>query len=167
MSEVPEGAQLSDDGFYWWDGTDWQLVDQTGADQQAGNEAPTDFSSEQALADQVDQNEAQSLAAAVAAGNDISSGFGSDTLMLEVSDPSQMSGEDVRSQCGSKCDLSEAVDGEVFALVGCGDGTCPSCPAGLGNLIVKHWCAYVGVSSHRSAIVLHLLFGAKLGPFLV
>jgi hypothetical protein len=21
---VPEGAQLSDDGHYWWDGTDWQ-----------------------------------------------------------------------------------------------------------------------------------------------
>jgi hypothetical protein len=21
---VPEGAQLSDDGNYWWDGTDWQ-----------------------------------------------------------------------------------------------------------------------------------------------
>lgn len=23
---VPEGAQLSDDGKYWWDGTDWQAV---------------------------------------------------------------------------------------------------------------------------------------------
>lgn len=23
---VPEGAQLSDDGKYWWDGTDWQPV---------------------------------------------------------------------------------------------------------------------------------------------
>lgn len=23
---APEGAQLSDDGMYWWDGSQWQLV---------------------------------------------------------------------------------------------------------------------------------------------
>lgn len=28
---VPEGAQLSEDGNYWWDGSDWQLVEQKGA----------------------------------------------------------------------------------------------------------------------------------------
>ena len=27
MSNVPEGAQLSDDGQYWWDGENWQLVE--------------------------------------------------------------------------------------------------------------------------------------------
>ncbi|HEU5474790.1 MAG TPA: hypothetical protein VFV67_29455 [Actinophytocola sp.] len=27
MSNVPDGATLSDDGYYWWDGTDWQPVD--------------------------------------------------------------------------------------------------------------------------------------------
>ena len=26
MSNVPEGAQLSDDGNYWWDGNEWQPV---------------------------------------------------------------------------------------------------------------------------------------------
>lgn len=26
MSNVPEGATLSEDGYYWWDGTDWQEV---------------------------------------------------------------------------------------------------------------------------------------------
>ncbi len=26
MSNVPEGAQLSDDGQWWWDGNDWQPV---------------------------------------------------------------------------------------------------------------------------------------------
>jgi hypothetical protein len=25
---VPEGAQLSEDGSYWWDGSDWQPVPQ-------------------------------------------------------------------------------------------------------------------------------------------
>jgi hypothetical protein len=29
---VPEGAQLSDDGNYWWDGTDWQPTGNTGED---------------------------------------------------------------------------------------------------------------------------------------
>lgn len=29
---VPEGAQLSDDGNYWWDGTDWQPTGGTGED---------------------------------------------------------------------------------------------------------------------------------------
>ena len=28
MAEVPEGAQLSDDGQWWWDGQDWQPVPQ-------------------------------------------------------------------------------------------------------------------------------------------
>jgi hypothetical protein len=27
MTTPPEGAQLSEDGHYWWDGGDWQLVD--------------------------------------------------------------------------------------------------------------------------------------------
>jgi hypothetical protein len=33
MSGVPEGAILSEDGYYWWDGTTWQPVDggQTGS----------------------------------------------------------------------------------------------------------------------------------------
>jgi len=29
---VPDGAQLSDDGKYWWDGADWQPVPTDGAD---------------------------------------------------------------------------------------------------------------------------------------
>lgn len=27
MANIPEGAQRSDDGHYWWDGERWQLVD--------------------------------------------------------------------------------------------------------------------------------------------
>lgn len=38
MSKPPAGAQLSEDGYYWWDGFQWQLVDQTGDDgDQAGS----------------------------------------------------------------------------------------------------------------------------------
>lgn len=34
MPKAPEGAQLSPDGFYWWDGQQWQPVEQTqGQDQ--------------------------------------------------------------------------------------------------------------------------------------
>lgn len=28
VAEIPEGAQLSDDGQWWWDGQDWQPVPQ-------------------------------------------------------------------------------------------------------------------------------------------
>jgi hypothetical protein len=31
MTEVPEGAQRSDDGQWWWDGQDWQPVPQDNA----------------------------------------------------------------------------------------------------------------------------------------
>lgn len=27
MSNVPPGAQVSEDGYYWWDGNQWQLID--------------------------------------------------------------------------------------------------------------------------------------------
>lgn len=37
MSGVPEGAQLSEDGYYWWDGAAWQPVNQHGADGGAGD----------------------------------------------------------------------------------------------------------------------------------
>ena len=30
MSNTPEGAQLSDDGQWWWDGENWQPVDTSG-----------------------------------------------------------------------------------------------------------------------------------------
>lgn len=31
MSNVPDGAQLSDDGQWWWDGNQWQAVEMSGA----------------------------------------------------------------------------------------------------------------------------------------
>jgi hypothetical protein len=43
MTNVPAGAQVSDDGNYWWDGTAWQPVTAGVAGQQtaAGAEAAT------------------------------------------------------------------------------------------------------------------------------
>jgi hypothetical protein len=32
MSNVPEGAQLSEDGQWWWDGSNWQPVEGQGGD---------------------------------------------------------------------------------------------------------------------------------------
>ena len=40
MSNVPEGAQLSDDGQWWWDGAQWQAVETSG-DSGSGGGATT------------------------------------------------------------------------------------------------------------------------------
>jgi hypothetical protein len=37
MSNAPDGAQLSEDGQWWWDGTQWQAVD--GTAQSSGGDA--------------------------------------------------------------------------------------------------------------------------------
>lgn len=39
MANIPEGAQRSDDGHYWWDGESWQPVDESAAG--AGDERVT------------------------------------------------------------------------------------------------------------------------------
>ncbi|HEV8296011.1 MAG TPA: hypothetical protein VGQ20_01895 [Acidimicrobiales bacterium] len=47
MTNVPEGAQLSEDGNYWWDGYEWQLVQTvdggTGGDAGSQGAAGFDF----------------------------------------------------------------------------------------------------------------------------
>lgn len=44
MSNVPEGAQVSDDGQWWWDGENWQAVEQGQSDDSGS--ADTDDGSE-------------------------------------------------------------------------------------------------------------------------
>ena len=39
MTQIPEDAQRSEDGHYWWDGTNWQPVDQSQGAQQAAGDA--------------------------------------------------------------------------------------------------------------------------------
>ena len=41
MSNVPDGAQLSDDGNYWWDGNQWQPVAGQDGDQTATQPDPS------------------------------------------------------------------------------------------------------------------------------
>jgi hypothetical protein len=38
MADIPADAPRSEDGHYWWDGAQWQLVDQS-QQQQAGQQA--------------------------------------------------------------------------------------------------------------------------------
>jgi hypothetical protein len=39
MSNVPEGAQLSEDGQYWWDGENWQAVEGGNTNDNTGGES--------------------------------------------------------------------------------------------------------------------------------
>jgi len=174
MTDESQGQSPPDDADSGTDTSgdesqDTPSTDDPGSGTDTSADQPTDAATEQAQVAQMNQSGAESLAAAIASYHGISSGYGSDTVDTSSSDPQAMAGGDVRAKCGPKgCDFSvTSEDGEVFALVDCGDGTCPTCPPGLGNLVVKQWCAYVGVSSQRSAIVLILVFGAKLGPFIV
>lgn len=54
-------------------------------------------------------------------------------------------GAKVRARCGPGglgCDLTINCGDKVCALTDCGKGSCSWCPPGLGNLIIKGWCAY-------------------------
>src|SRR5882757_5731424 len=46
MAEAPAGAQYSEDGQYWWDGTDWQPADtgETDPGTDSGTDSTTDSS---------------------------------------------------------------------------------------------------------------------------
>jgi hypothetical protein len=39
MAEIPADAPRSEDGHYWWDGSQWQLVDQAQGGQAQGQQA--------------------------------------------------------------------------------------------------------------------------------
>jgi hypothetical protein len=39
---APDGAQLSEDGRYWWDGEQWQLIEAT-TDPSASSESPEEI----------------------------------------------------------------------------------------------------------------------------
>jgi hypothetical protein len=46
---VPEGAQLSDDGNYWWDGSDWQPTGNAGGAQDGGGAGLADALAQQGI----------------------------------------------------------------------------------------------------------------------
>jgi hypothetical protein len=47
---VPEGAQLSDDGNYWWDGSEWQPTGNAGGDNGGGGGGLADALAQQGIA---------------------------------------------------------------------------------------------------------------------
>lgn len=69
MSEVPEGAQLSEDGFWWWDGQEWQPVPQEGTGGAADDPAAAAQSPEP---DQPDGEQDSGAAARIARGETVS-----------------------------------------------------------------------------------------------
>jgi hypothetical protein len=75
-----------------------------------------------------------------------------------------LAGEEVRARCGPSgmgCQLVISCGRTDCAVTDCGRGTCPTCPPGLGNLIVRHWCTYSCLDG-TNAIVLHLAFGGRM-----
>lgn len=62
MTNVPEGAQLSDDGQWYWDGSDWQQVegaaessDSSAAPTEAGADAGAEATSSDAWPENLDE----------------------------------------------------------------------------------------------------------------
>jgi hypothetical protein len=51
VSNVPDGAQLSEDGQWWWDGTQWQPVDGSPQMSEQGGQSQADSSAGQASHD--------------------------------------------------------------------------------------------------------------------
>jgi hypothetical protein len=47
MSNVPEGAQRSDDGRWWWDGSEWQPVPDDNANTNANDNSNADVTPEE------------------------------------------------------------------------------------------------------------------------
>jgi hypothetical protein len=66
MTDVPEGAQLSEDGQWWWDGEQWQPVGGGTSETTEGYE-----STDQSNVNQIDADEYPSLARVLYYGDDI------------------------------------------------------------------------------------------------
>ncbi len=81
MADVPEGAQLSEDGQWWWDGEQWQPVGGASSET-AGQET----------VNQIDANEFPSLARVLYYGGDIDgylADLGIDTTGLDTDEPAE------------------------------------------------------------------------------
>jgi hypothetical protein len=75
MSEIPSGAQFSDDGQFWWDGSDWQPVPSTeGGEIQAAVDDTTAWPHDATVADSGYQDAGYAVAdpAAIDAGAAVS-----------------------------------------------------------------------------------------------
>jgi hypothetical protein len=63
-------------------------------------------------------------------------------------------------ECGYEpynCPLKTMCDGKRCEVIDCGMGTCPICPPGLGNLIIKSWCSYKCYPSGGAIIIIPIL----------
>jgi hypothetical protein len=88
MTDVPEGAQLSEDGQWWWDGEQWQPV---GGGTSESTES-YDQSYEQSTTNQIDADEYPSLARVLYFGEDVDGylqDLGIDTAGLDTDEPAE------------------------------------------------------------------------------
>jgi hypothetical protein len=91
MEGIPEGAQLSEDGNYWWDGSEWQPVE--GQSGQAG----------------------EVTAEHLEPVGDIGAEPGSDELITEELKPYFQPDVDGIADDDSEAELSEVLDDNEFA----------------------------------------------------
>jgi hypothetical protein len=99
MTDVPEGAQLSEDGQWWWDGEQWQPVGGAGAEAPSSSSSdastvgsPDDasMSSEQQSTNQINADDFPSLARVLYFGEDVDGylqDLGIDTSDLDSDEP--------------------------------------------------------------------------------
>lgn len=81
MTEVPDGAQLSEDGQWWWDGEEWQAVGGASSE-----------SSDQSNVNQINADEFPSLARVLYFGEDIDGylqDLGIDTTGLDTDEAAE------------------------------------------------------------------------------
>jgi hypothetical protein len=77
-----------------------------------------------------------------------------------------LAGEEVRARCGPggmSCPLVINCYGQPCAVADCGTGTCPTCPPGFGNLLVRNWCSYNCLGGGQ-AFIIRTIFGGQFGP---
>lgn len=56
MADIPADAPRSEDGHYWWDGAQWQLVDQSQDNSQPQNNGQQAAAQQQPLTDDLFAN---------------------------------------------------------------------------------------------------------------
>ncbi len=69
-----------------------------------------------------------------------------------------------RCVIGLGCPAVTHCEGRPCAVVDCGTGSCPFCPPGFENLVIRAWCVYSCVGSGSAFILITTPFNLHIGP---